>query len=378
MRDLLKTFLTYLRLNRNLSPHTLRAYDSDLSQYLEFLAGHLSKPASAIDPREVDAPAVRGFLDSLHRRGSSRASVARRVSALRAFGRWLVREGHLDADPASLVGAPKVEQKLPTHLDMKEVVGMIESADTSTPLGRRDRAILELFYASGLRLSELVGLDLEDVNLSGRVARVAGKGGKERIVPFNNSTAKAIKAYLKDRGDEAGDALVDPLRRGRSEWTSATIPIGRAIDGMSRAAPSTGAARHGPGTSSGGRSGGGRTGGVVWGGGTHGSTCDAGSHDAATRRPGRPSRARGAGDGSIGQRPRQEATDSARRARPPRPRPRPRRRAVHPGVPRPGPRPLRLRAGHCRDGQGSTRSCPGRSTRCRAVRHRVGRINERL
>jgi len=207
MRDLLKAFLTYLRLNRNLSPHTLRAYDSDLSQYLEFLTGHLSKPASAIAPREVDSQAVRGFLDSLHRRGSSRASVARRVSALRAFGRWLVREGHIDADPASLVGAPKVEQKLPTHLDMKEVVGMIESADTSTPLGRRDRAILELFYASGLRLSELVGLDVEDVNLSGRVARVAGKGGKERIVPFNNSTAKAIKAYLKDRGDEEGDAL---------------------------------------------------------------------------------------------------------------------------------------------------------------------------
>jgi len=207
IRDLLKRFLAFLRLNRNLSPHTLRAYDSDLSQYLEFLTAHLSKPASAIDPRAIDAQAVRAFLDSLHKRGSSRASVARRVSALRAFGRWLVRDGHIDADPASLVGAPKVEQKLPTHLDMKEVVGMIESADTSTPLGRRDRAILELFYASGLRLSELVGLDLEDVNLSGRVARVAGKGGKERIVPFNNSTVNAIKAYLKDRGEEEGDAL---------------------------------------------------------------------------------------------------------------------------------------------------------------------------
>ena len=214
MRDLLKAFLSYLRLNRNLSPHTLRAYDSDLSQYLEFLTGHLSKPASAIDPRAVDSQAVRGFLDSLHRRGSSRASVARRVSALRAFGRWLVREGHIDADPAALVGAPKVEQRLPTHLDMKEVVGMIEAADTSTPLGRRDRAILELFYASGLRLSELVGLDLEDVNLSGRVARVAGKGGKERIVPFNTSTAKAIKAYLKDR-DSASDALFLNYRGGR-------------------------------------------------------------------------------------------------------------------------------------------------------------------
>ena len=194
MRDLLKQFLEYLRLNRNVSPHTLRAYDSDLSQYLEFLSGHLSKAASAIDPREVDSQAVRAFIDSLHRRNSSRASVARRISSMRAFGRWLVREGKTESDPAALVGAPKVEQKLPTHLDMKEVVGMIESADTSTPLGRRDRAILELFYASGLRLSELVSLDLEDVNLSGRVARVAGKGGKERIVPFNNSTSKAIKS----------------------------------------------------------------------------------------------------------------------------------------------------------------------------------------
>ena len=199
MRDLLKEFLSFLRLNRNLSPHTLRAYDSDLSQYLEFLTKHLSKPASAIDPRTVDSQAVRGFLDELHRRGSSRASVARRVSALRAFGRWLVREGHIEADPAALVGAPKVEQKLPTHLDIKEVVGMIESVDTSQPLGRRDRAILELFYASGLRLSELVALDLQDVNLSGRIARVTGKGGKERLVPFNNSTAAALKAYLKGR-----------------------------------------------------------------------------------------------------------------------------------------------------------------------------------
>jgi integrase/recombinase XerC len=199
MRDLLKQFLDHLRLNRNVSPHTLRAYDSDLSQYLEFLTRHLSKPASAIDPRAADAQAVSGFLDELHRRGSSRASVARRISSLRAFGRWLIREGHIESDPASLVGSPRVEQKLPTHLDIREVVGMIESVDTSQPLGRRDRAILELFYASGLRLSELVALDLEDVNLAGRVARVSGKGGKERIVPFNNSTATAIKAYLKDR-----------------------------------------------------------------------------------------------------------------------------------------------------------------------------------
>ncbi len=212
IKDLLRQFLDYLRLNRNLSPHTLRAYDSDLSQYVAFLTSHLGRPASTIDPRTVDSQAVRAFLEELHRRGSSRASVARRVSSLRAFGRWLVRDSHIDADPAALVGAPKVEQKLPTHLDVREMVGMIEAVDTSTPLGRRDRSILELFYASGLRLSELAGLDLEDVNLSGRVARVAGKGGKERIVPFNNSTAVAIKNYLKDRAAMEDAA---PLSRGR-------------------------------------------------------------------------------------------------------------------------------------------------------------------
>ncbi len=199
IKELLKQFLDYLRLNRNVSPHTLRAYDSDLTQYIEFLTKHLVKPASTIEPRETDSQAVRAFIEGMHKRGVSRASVARRLSSLRAFGRWLVREGHIESDPAALVGAPKVEQKLPTHLEMGELVRMIEAADTSTPLGRRDRAILELFYASGLRLSELVALDLEDVNLSGRVARVEGKGGKERIVPFNNSTAKAIKAYLGDR-----------------------------------------------------------------------------------------------------------------------------------------------------------------------------------
>ena len=203
MKDLLKQFLDFLRYNRNVSPHTVRAYDSDLTQYIAFLSKHFAKPASAVDPREVDSQAVRGFIEALHRKGASRASVARRISALRAFGRWLVREEKIDADPSALVGAPKVEQKLPAHLEMGELVRMIEAAGASSPLGRRDRAILELFYASGLRLSELVALDLEDVNLSGRVARVTGKGGKERIVPFNNSTAKAIKAYLQSRGAPA-------------------------------------------------------------------------------------------------------------------------------------------------------------------------------
>ncbi len=199
MKADLSAFLESLRLNRNASPHTVRAYESDLSQFLTSLANRLGRPVDALEPSDFDLASVRGFLADRHRTGNSRASAARKLAAVRAFARYLRREGQLDRDPASLVRAPKREQKLPAHLNIGEMASLVETPDTSKPLGRRDRAILELFYASGLRLSELVGLDLEDVNLSRRLVRVLGKGGKERIVPFNSSAAEAIRVYLRDR-----------------------------------------------------------------------------------------------------------------------------------------------------------------------------------
>src|SRR5205823_197652 len=114
-------------------------------------------------------------------------------------GKYLRREGVLETDPAALVGTPKREQRIPNHLAIEEVSKLLDTPDTSSSLGRRDKAILELFYASGLRLSELVGLDLDDVNLSGRVVRVLGKGGKERIVPFNRTAGDALRAWMADR-----------------------------------------------------------------------------------------------------------------------------------------------------------------------------------
>jgi integrase/recombinase XerC len=125
--------------------------------------------------------------------------VARKLSALRAFGRYLRREGWIETDPAALAVGPKREQKIPAHLSIDEMSRLLEMPDVSTALGRRDRAILELFYASGLRLSELVGLDLEEVNLRARMVRVMGKGAKERLVPFNGTTEDAIRAWLEDR-----------------------------------------------------------------------------------------------------------------------------------------------------------------------------------
>jgi integrase/recombinase XerC len=222
MKQLLADFLTHLELNENASAHTVRAYDSDLSQFLTFLAAHLGRRRVDLAAADFDHLHIRAFLGDLHARGNSRASAARKLAAIRAFGRYLQREGFVEGDPAALVGTPKREQRLPAHLGESEMSRLLDMPDTSSPLGRRDRAIMELFYASGLRLSELVGLGLEDVNLSSRVVRVLGKGRKERIVPFNKTTEAALRAWMKDREGLVTDAAAvrsprSALRRRTSE-----------------------------------------------------------------------------------------------------------------------------------------------------------------
>jgi tyrosine recombinase XerC len=208
--DQLRQFLDYLRLNRNASPKTVEAYASDLSQFVVFALHYHQK--KSLTPADLDLATVRGFMGDLYKQGQSRASVARKLSALRTFTRFLRREGWIEGDPAALAGSPKREKKVPAHLSVDEMSRLLEVPDTGTPLGRRDRAILELFYASGLRLSELVGLDLEDVNLTARIVRVLGKGSKERLVPFNASTHKALRAWYGDR--QALRAAARPKAQG--------------------------------------------------------------------------------------------------------------------------------------------------------------------
>lgn len=195
-----RAFVAFLKLNRNVSPNTVRAYDTDVTQFLEFIALRDGMKPSQVPPERLDPVAIRDFLGDLHKRGLSRASAARRLSALRTFAKYLVREGVLPDDATQLVGAPKREQSLPAHLGHSEIDALLASPDVATVAGRRDRAILELFYASGLRLSELAGADLEDINLSGRMIRVRGKGGKERLLPFNHSAADAMRSMLTDAG----------------------------------------------------------------------------------------------------------------------------------------------------------------------------------
>jgi integrase/recombinase XerC len=225
----LREFLDYIRLNRNASAHTVAAYESDLSQFIAF-AGQQRGTRAALEPKHLDLQLIRGFLADLYRQGQARASVARKVSALRTFVRYLRREGWIDSDPAALAVAPKREQKVPAHLSVDEMSTLLDAPDASTPLGRRDRAILELFYASGIRLSELVALDLEDVDLAGRMVRVMGKGRKERIVPFNPKAAAALKAWLRDRvALTRRDALFVNARGGRLTGRSVQRLVARYV-----------------------------------------------------------------------------------------------------------------------------------------------------
>jgi len=221
MRDHLKSFLAYLKLNRHVSPHTVRAYESDVTQYLAWIASQTGKKMSQLDAADLDMTSVRSHVAELNKAGKARSSVARKLSGLRTFVKYLRREDIIEHDPTVMAVAPKRDQTIPVHLSEPEIARLIEAPNTGDPLGRRDRAILELFYASGLRLSELVGLDLDDDNLSGRVVRVLGKGRKERLVPINQSAADAIRAYLRDR-----DAI---LRAGKASGSSRASDTWRVI-----------------------------------------------------------------------------------------------------------------------------------------------------
>jgi len=209
LRQAIRDFIDYLRLNRNASAHTARAYEGDPEQFVNAIAASEGRPRPSLTPADFSPDHVRMYLGVLFHDGVSRASAARKLAAIRTFARWLRREGLVDQDPAALAATPKREQTLPAHLSIEEMNRLLEMPDRADPLGRRDQAILEVFYASGLRLSELVGLDLDDLNLNGRMVRVLGKGRKERLVPINQSAADAIRAYLKDREQilrEAGGA----------------------------------------------------------------------------------------------------------------------------------------------------------------------------
>lgn len=191
MDDLLKRFLRHLQAN-NASPYTIKNYGTDIGQFLDYC-----RERGVHTLQQVERALLRNYLAELDQAGYVAASIARRVAELRSFGDFLVREGILEHNPFRTVSAPRVPQRLPKYLTVAEVEALLAVPDTSTPLGLRDRAIIEVLYAAGLRVSELVGLNLGDVDLAQAQVRVLGKGGKERIGLLGQPAVRALRAYLE-------------------------------------------------------------------------------------------------------------------------------------------------------------------------------------
>ncbi len=191
----LTKFFEHLTYERNMSSHTLRNYASDLGQFKDFLCAIETRDDVPIS--NIDRLTIREWMASLHN-DHKKTSVARKLASLRTFFQFLVREGVVETNPAKLVATPKIERKLPNHLSMEDAVRFIETPDLNTDLGRRDRAIIEFLYATGIRVGELVSINLKDIDFREKLVRVTGKRKKQRIVPFGEPSLQALMHYLAE------------------------------------------------------------------------------------------------------------------------------------------------------------------------------------
>jgi len=187
--QLLEDFRLYLEIERNLSIHTVKAYHTDLYNFLVW--------AGLRDPENLNYKDIRTYLSDIQYKNYSRTTISRKIAAIRTFYRYLYREKLIKANPADNVKSPRKIKSLPKFLTDTEVEQILDTIDTSSPLGFRDRTILELLYATGMRISELCNLDMSDLNLEGQEITVFGKGGKERIVLVSNRARKYLEEYIE-------------------------------------------------------------------------------------------------------------------------------------------------------------------------------------
>ncbi|MDP2916810.1 MAG: tyrosine recombinase XerC [Dehalococcoidia bacterium] len=193
MQSVFNRYIDYLEAERHASPYTVRNYKTNLLDFFQFLRIKGTKTME-----EIDKQALRAYLSQLTDSGMSKSSIALKLSAIRSFYRYLLREGIMSTDPLANTASPKLDKRLPDFLSIRETERLLLTPDLSKPEGKRDRAWLELLYASGIRVSELVGLNLENVNLDTREIRVVGKGSKERVVLMGEPAAKALTDYINN------------------------------------------------------------------------------------------------------------------------------------------------------------------------------------
>ncbi len=222
-------FLDYLKFERRFSEHTAKCYGADLSQFSEFLKGasesdqlgaelissspHHAEPATAVATQvnlkvdqlllSVQIDSVRSYLGLLNEKQYSKATIARKLATLRSFYKFLVKRNHISSNPVISIRTPKQEKKLPRFLEYDEVKKLLSTPPINTWLGARDRAILETLYSTGIRVSELVALNMDDIDFLGEVVHVRGKGKKERIAPIGSSALQVIQHYMEYRNKRA-------------------------------------------------------------------------------------------------------------------------------------------------------------------------------
>lgn len=233
---LINQFIQYLSSERNASPQTRRSYLNDLEEFRSFLRQSKDdhSPFLKEEVKKIDRITIRMYLGFLHKK-NRKSSVARKISTLRSFFKYLLKEGIVSTNPAKSVSTPKVEKPLPSTLSVDEVFRLIESPKGIKPKKEsnfskkgllRDKAILELLYSSGLRVSELVGLNINQLDLDLGFVRVIGKGRKERIVPVGEKAIEAIRTYLKERGNPEGEV---PLFINKRGGRLSTRSVGRLV-----------------------------------------------------------------------------------------------------------------------------------------------------
>ena len=222
-------FLNYLKTQRRYSVHTLRAYSTDLEQFINFL----KKGYKLITTADITDVHIRSFMHELYNKKLDNISVSRHLSSIKSFFKYLLTEKAVLKNYAASVPNPKVDTKLPKYLKEEEVAIFLDSPDTSTVLGARDKALLELLYATGLRVSELESLNVEQIDLNNRAIVVKGKGKKERMVLFGTYAAEALELYLKERDSlivEEENALFLNFRGGRLTSRSVRRVVNKYID----------------------------------------------------------------------------------------------------------------------------------------------------
>ncbi|MFQ6069419.1 MAG: tyrosine recombinase XerC [Candidatus Aminicenantales bacterium] len=193
MKKELDHFLSYLKYEKNASPHTIKSYRTDLLQLHDFLAQR------RVSLKEIDNLIIRGFLARLNARGEKKSTVARKLAAVRSFLQFCMKRKWINNNPARVVATPKQEKHVPSFLSEDEMAGFLDLPPSNKPLDLRDRLLLEFLYATGMRVSELVGINLEDISLEERLVRVRGKGKKERILPFGRKAREILGRYLRAR-----------------------------------------------------------------------------------------------------------------------------------------------------------------------------------